>query len=225
MRQAVRPQTLHVFTFAHGDLICQYFGRFIDLRLRVVCHGACYILDCSQRFLLCWCNRRVLLVKKQSLVIANTNFETVWFQTFSLILTVSKGKTSHLCRGEFWQLLLKFKFSCCQFLITQLLLGQDLWVAVGPANVQKKVTHEWQNTHFTTSLSDFDGRKQSWRCILHVKGEFVVEDFYVALATLQFLLKLSKVIVYLTQLPWTQETCITFKVTYKGGGLLFTPLY
>lgn len=84
MRQAVRPQTLHVFTFAHGDLICQYFGRFIDLRLRVVCHGACYSLDCSQRFVLCCCTRRVLLVKKQSLCIANINFETVWFSDLFL---------------------------------------------------------------------------------------------------------------------------------------------
>lgn len=84
MRQAVRPQTLHVFTFAHGDLICQYFRRFIDLRLRVVCLGACYSLDCSQRFLLCWCTRRVLLIKKQSLCIANTNFETVWLSDLFL---------------------------------------------------------------------------------------------------------------------------------------------
>lgn len=90
---------------------------------------------------------------------------------------------------------------------------------------RKKKLPTNDKTHFTASLRDFDGRKQSWRCISHVKGEFVVEGFYVALATLQFLLKLSKVIGYLIQLPWTQETCITFKVTYKGSGLLFTPLY
>lgn len=46
---------------------------------------------------------------------------------------------------------------------------------------------------------------QSWCCISHVKGEFVVEHFHVALATLQFLLQLSKVVVYLIQLPWTSQ--------------------
>lgn len=62
--------------------------------------------------------------------------------------------------------------------------------------------------------------KESSHCcssifILHVKREFVVKGFNVALATLQFLLKLSKVIVQLIQLSYIQETHRTFKAKYQ----------
>lgn len=51
--------------------------------------------------------------------------------------------------------------------------------------------------------------------ILHVKHELVVKGFNVALATLQFLLKLSKVVVQLIQLSYIQETHRTFRANTK----------
>lgn len=51
--------------------------------------------------------------------------------------------------------------------------------------------------------------------ILHVKHELVVKGFNVALATLQFLLKLSKVVVQLIQLSYTQEKHRAFKANTR----------
>lgn len=116
---------------------------------------------------------------------------------------------------ELLHFLLQFKFNSSHSLITQLLLGQDLGVTVGPTQVYKHTQshiyslhwgNSWWQWEFTYIWYIYSCSDVAAVFFLHVICEFVVKGFDVALATLQLLLKLAQVIVQLIQLTYSTDT-------------------